>query len=294
MDRTGLFLALAAFLIWAFLPLLFKNIEQVANLEILAWRILSAMVTLIAVGLLTRSWPAIFRLIRTPRVLGILAITAALNLINWLTFIMATRSGHVLEISLGYFINPLVNVALGMVLLRERIGKMQGLAVSLAAIGVLIMAFHSGGTLWISLTLAFTFAIYGLVRKVIAVGPLEGVTIEMLLLTPIATAFLIAGATTPAAGYSAHNIVLLAFAGPLTALPLFLYAAASRRMPYSALGMIQYVGPSLQFCLAIWLGEPLRAEHFMTFAFIWVALAIFAVDGVKRVRSASAPIPLPE
>jgi chloramphenicol-sensitive protein RarD len=210
--------------------------------------------------------------------------------INWLVYIYAVVSGHVLEGSLGYYLNPLVNVLLGVAFLKERLTRLQKGAVLLAAAGVAILAVGVGSALWISLTLAGSFASYGFLRKVAPVDALEGLSVETIFLTPVALGWIL---WLQAHGKGAFLVsmrtdVLLVLGGAVTAIPLLLFTAAAKRLPYSTLGFLQYVAPSLQFLLAVAVfGEPLTGTHLVCFAMIWAALALFVWEGARTGRAAA-------
>jgi chloramphenicol-sensitive protein RarD len=288
--RTGLLLGLGAYLLWGVLPLYFKALAHVGPLEIVSHRILWSLIFLGALATLWRRWPAIRAAVTTPRVLLTLALTASLIGVNWLVYIYAVVSGHVLEGSLGYYLNPLVNVLLGVVLLKERLSRAQKGAVLLAAAGVAVLAAGAGGAIWISLTLAASFALYGFLRKVAPVDSLEGLSIETAILVPAALAWVVylQGSGGGAFRDDMLTDLLLILGGAVTAIPLLLFTAAARRLPYSTLGFLQYVAPSLQFLLAVLaFGEPLTAAHIVCFAAIWTALAIFVVEGLRAGRAAA-------
>ena len=288
--RTGLLLGLGAYLLWGVLPLYFKALAHVGPLEIVSHRILWSLIFLGALATLWRRWPAIRAAVATPRVLLTLALTASLIGVNWLVYIHAVVSGHVLEGSLGYYLNPLVNVLLGTVLLKERLSRLQKGAVLLAAAGVAVLAAGAGGAIWISLTLAASFALYGFLRKVAPVDSLEGLSIETAILVPAALAWVVylQGSGGGAFRDDPLTDLLLILGGAVTAIPLLLFTAAARRLPYSTLGVLQYVAPSLQFLLAVLaFGEPLTAAHIVCFAAIWTALAIFVVEGLRAGRAAA-------
>jgi chloramphenicol-sensitive protein RarD len=289
-TRAGFALGLSAYFVWGVLPLYFKALAAVAPTEIVAHRILWSLLFLAPLALLWRRLPAIAAVLRTPRLAMTLALTASLIGINWLVYVYAVVRGHVLEASLGYYLNPLVNVLLGVFVLKERLSAVQKAAVLLAAAGVAILALRSGGAIWISLTLAFSFAFYGFLRKVAPVDALEGLAVETIFLTPIALGWIL---WLQHAGESAFlrertTDLLLVFGGALTALPLLLFTAAAKRLPYSTLGFLQYVAPSLQFLLAILVfREPLSLAHIFCFAAIWTALALFVGEGVRLGRAAA-------
>jgi chloramphenicol-sensitive protein RarD len=290
-TRSGLLMGLGAYTLWGVLPLYFKAMADVRATEIVAHRILWSLVFLGALASLWKRWSGIRAALATPRVAFTLLVTAILIGVNWLTYIYAVMSGHVLEGSLGYYLNPLVNVLLGVFLLKEKLSLAQKGAVVLAAAGVAILAFGAGGAIWISLTLAASFAIYGFLRKVAPVESLEGLWIETMFLAPLAAGWV---AWLTRSGDSAFLVsrttdLLLILGGALTAIPLLLFTAAAKRLPYSTLGFLQYVAPSLQFLLAVLVfGEPLTAAHIVCFGAIWLALAVFVSEGVRAGRAARA------
>ena len=288
--RGGMLLGLSAYLLWGVLPLYFKAIDRVGPIEIVAHRIVWSLLFLGALAAVWKRWPTIREALRTPRLVVTLALTAVLIAANWLIYIYAVVSDHVLEGSLGYYLNPLVNVLLGVVLLKERLSRFQKLAVGLAAIGVAILAAGAGSALWISLSLAGSFALYGYLRKVAPVDSLEGLSIETILLCPFALIWLCWVQQTGDAGFLRDRAtdVLLILGGAITAIPLLLFTAAARRLPYSTLGFLQYVAPSMQFLLAVLVfGEPLTRAHSICFGLIWMALAIFVVEGIRSGSAAS-------
>lgn len=290
LDRRGLGQGLGAYLIWGVLPLYFLLLTGVTAGEIVADRVLWSLVLLIGILAVVGRFGKLVAVLRAPRTLGLLAISATLISVNWLIYIWAVQNDHVLAASLGYFLNPLVNVLLGVVVLRERLTRMQTAAVALAAIGVALLAAGAGTGLWISLSLALTFAFYGLVRKVAPVESLEGLTIETALLTPFALAYLtwLASGDALMFGDATGQTALLVLTGAVTAVPLLLFAAAARRLPYSTLGLLQYLAPTLQFLLAITVfGEAMTTVQVACFALIWSGLALYVVSSVRRPR----PVP---
>lgn len=289
--RSGLWLGLGAYAIWGFLPAYFKLLAHVDPAELVAHRILWSVIFLAALLTAWKRWPRLGGAIRSPKIVAILAATAILIGINWLVYIWAVLNGHVLEGSLGYYLNPLVNILLGVVILKERLTRPQVLAVALAGGGVAILAFGAGDGLWISLTLAFSFATYGLLRKVAPVESVEGLSIETLILTPLAFAYvmLLQSRGTSGLGMDTATTFLLILSGAVTAVPLLLFTAAAKRLPYSTLGFLQYIAPSIQFLLAVLAyGEKLTPAHMVCFGLIWTALAIFAGDGFRTSRRARA------
>lgn len=289
-SRNGVVLGLSAYLIWGFLPLFLKALSQVRPLEILSHRIVWSMLLLAGVALLAKRWAAIVAAFRTPRTLGLLLLTALLIGANWLVYVWAVAADRVLDASLGYFINPLINVLLGMLFLNERLRRNQALAVALAALGVLLLAVSQGALPWVSLVLALTFGTYGLLRKMAPVDPLSGLFVETAVLAPVALFYIasVQADGTGSFGQSVTTDLLLAFSGVITAVPLLLHAAAAKRMRYTTLGLIQYITPSILFLQAVLLfGEPLTPVHMVTFACIWTALILYASDSAASGARAS-------
>ena len=289
--RAGLLLGVGAYLLWGVLPIYFKAIGHVGAVEIVAHRIVWSLVFLAGLATLWKKWPGIRAAFGTPRVLMTLTVTAILIGANWLIWIYAVVSGHVLEGSLGYYLNPLVNVLFGVFLLKEKLTRAQIGAVFLAACGVALLAVGASGAIWISLSLALSFATYGYLRKVAPVDSIEGLTIETALLTPLAAGWILwlqsRGESAFLAGAPSTDILLF-LGGTITAVPLLLFTAAARRLPYSTLGFLQYIAPSLQFALAVLVyGERFTLAHAFCFGAIWTALAIFAFEGVRTSRSAA-------
>jgi chloramphenicol-sensitive protein RarD len=288
-TRAGLIMGLSAYSLWGVLPLYFKAMVHVPATEIVAHRILWSLIFLGALASIWRKWGTIRSALSAPKVALTLLLTAILIGVNWLVYIYAVVSGHVLEGSLGYYLNPLVNVLLGVFLLKERLSIFQKGAVALAAAGVAILAVGAGGAIWISLTLAASFALYGYLRKVAPVDSLEGLWIETLYLTPLAFGFVLWLGVEGQGQFLGERTtdILLIMGGALTAIPLLLFTAAAKRLPYSTLGFLQYLAPSLQFLLAVLVfGEPLTTAHLICFAAIWTALAIFVFEGVRGARAA--------
>ena len=282
--RSGLILGIGAYAAWGLLPLYLRLLRGVPSLEVLAHRIVWSLLLLIVIVVVTRRAGAI-RAAARGRTLALLAASATLIAINWLVYIWAVQHGHVLEASLGYFINPLVNVALGMALLGERIGRVQKAAVAVAAAGVVVMALSGGGALWISLTLALSFGTYGLIRKVAAIDSLGGLTVETALLLVPALAVIAMAQVGGQGAFGQDRTVdlLLVLAGAVTAVPLLMFAAAARRLRYATMGLLQYIAPTLQFVEAVALfHEPLRPVHLVTFALIWTGCALYAWGGWRR------------
>jgi chloramphenicol-sensitive protein RarD len=286
-TRIGLFMGLTAYAIWGVMPLYFKALASVAPTEIVAHRIIWSLLLLLLLVGIARRWAAIRVAISGAKTATILVATSALIAVNWLVYVYAVVNGHVLEASLGYFLNPLVNVLFGVVLLKERLSRGQIAAVLLAAAGVALLATKASGAIWISLALALSFSSYGFLRKVVPVEALEGLTIESLVLAlpALGWIFWLQEQGQGAFLQSRLTDLLLVFGGAVTAIPLLLFTAASKRMAYSTLGFLQYVAPSLQFLLAVFVfGERLTTAHILCFGAIWTALAIFVWEGVRLSR----------
>jgi chloramphenicol-sensitive protein RarD len=289
-GRAGLIYGLSAYIIWGFLPVFFKLLHSVSAGEIVAQRILWSLVLLAALIGFSRRLPHLRIALRNPVALRFLALSAALIATNWLVYIWAVLNDHILQASLGYFLNPLVNVALGVIFLKERLGRAQTVAVALAAAGVIALAAGAGEGLWISLTLAFSFGIYGLLRKMAPVEAIEGLSIETMILAPVALGWVLwlSVQGDVAFGADLKTSLLLVIGGVVTAVPLLLFAAAARRMPYATLGLLQYIAPTIAFLLAVFAyGEPLTTAHILCFVLIWTGLGIYtasALVGMRRVQ----------
>jgi chloramphenicol-sensitive protein RarD len=290
-SRAGLLYGLGAYLLWGGMPLYFKLLATVSPTEIVGHRIIWSLVFLAALATLWRRWPAIRAAVTTGRVLLTLMLTSVLIAVNWLVYIYAVVSGHVLAGSLGYYLNPLVNVLLGVALLNERLSRGQLFAVLLAGAGVAVLAAGAGSDLWISLTLACSFGLYGFLRKIAPVDSLEGLSVETALLAPLALGWILWLSRQGAGGlghYDTGTDALLILGGAVTAIPLLLFTAAAKRLPYSTLGFLQYLAPSMQFLLAVLVfGEALTTAHILCFGAIWSALVIFTFEGVRQGRAAA-------
>ena len=288
-GRHGILLAAGAYLGWGLLPIYWKTLQDVPATEILAHRMASSLVVVVALLAVRRSWSWTLAVLGDRRTLLTFTASALLLSLNWLLYIWAVNSGHVVESSLGYFINPLVNVVLGMIFLRERLRRGQIIAVLTAAAGVLFLTANHGRLPWIALGLALTFGFYGLLRKTATLNSLEGLALETGVLFLPALIYLVhleaAGRAT--FGHAdAGTSLLLALAGAATAVPLLLFAAGARRIPMTVLGILQYIAPTLQFLLGVFVyGESLTTERLIGFCFVWAALLIFATEGILQRRS---------
>ncbi len=281
--QTGILYALLAYVIWGLLPLYIKALHGIAPLEILLHRMVWSLVFLGAILTVRRHWSWLRTVWSDRRLLLGFVASAALLCGNWFLYIWAVSNDRVVDASLGYFINPLFSVLLGVVFLRERLRPAQWAAIALAAAGVVWLTFAAGQLPWIALALAGTFGGYGLLRKTAALGALEGLSLETLLLFPFAAAALAWLFSTGEAGFAHASLgvqLLVAMAGPVTAVPLLFFAAAARRIPLSLLGLLQYTGPTLQLLLGVWLyREPFPADKQLGYAMIWVSLALYALEG---------------
>lgn len=285
--RGGLFLGLGAFAVWGVLPLYFRWLGGLPAVEVLAHRVVWSLLLLVIVVSVLRRWPAV-RAAASARTLAMLAASATLIGVNWLVYIWSVNNHQTIAASLGYFINPLVNVSLGVAVLGERLRRLQGVAIAIAAAGVVAMAVGAIHTLWISLALAVSFGVYGLVRKVVAIDSLGGLLIETALLAPPSLIYLlmIARDGGGAFGRDAMTNGQLVLLGLVTAAPLLMFATAARRLPYSSMALLQYLTPTLQFIVAVAVfGEPLRPLHFLVFGLIWAGCAVFAWDSVRAARA---------
>ncbi len=292
-QAAGVAYALAAFLFWGGVPVYFKAVGHVPAPEVLAHRVVWSVLLLAGLVALTRHWPMILRALAERRTRLMLVLSTLVVSINWLVFIWAIAAGRVLETSLGYYINPLVNVVLGVVVLRERIGPWRSFAVGLAALGVLNLALQADGLPWVSLTLALTFGLYGLIRKMVRVEAVDGLFVETVLLLPLALAYLGYLALAGGGAFGAVGLgtdVLLLLAGAVTALPLIWFTAAARRLDYSTVGFFQYIAPSCHFLLAVFVyGEPFGEAQLATFLCIWSALAIVTARSALEARRRRGP-----
>ncbi len=290
--NIGTVYALLAFGIWGFFPLYFQLIAQVSAIEVVLQRSVWSLVFVLGILAWQGRWAWLWETLRQPRRVALFTASALLLSCNWLTYVYAVQTGQVVEGSLGYFINPLVNVLLGVVVLRERLKPVQWVAVGLAACGVLWLTWHAGRLPWIALVLAGSFGIYGLIRKTAPLGALEGLALENLLLAPIVVPALVWWTVAHHGALSQGQPALtfwLLLTGPLTALPLLCFAAAARRLPLTTLGMLQYSSPSLQLLAGVWLlHESFDMQRLLGFALIWSALLLISVDALRPHRSTLA------
>lgn len=284
----GFSAALGAFLLWGLLPIYWKSVQSVAPMEILAHRIVWSLAFIAVILTVKRRWPETFAPLRSPRNLGILVLSSLCIGINWLIYIWSVNNNHVLETSLGYYINPLVNVLLGFIFFRERLTRMQCVAITLATAGVLNSIISYGELPWISLALAVSFAFYGLLRKIAAVESLPGLFLETMVLTPLALGYILYLQSNGTSGFLAGDMsdnLLLVGAGIATATPLIGFAYGARRLQLTTLGILQYTAPSIAFLLGVFLyDEPFTPSHLITFGLIWTALAVYTTDSARTIR----------
>jgi len=287
-QRKGAIFACLAFFMWGLAPIYFKMIQHVSAFEILMHRVIWSVMFLILVVSVLNYWDKIKRILIQPKLILMLVVTSTLLGFNWGLFIWAINNNHMLDASLGYYINPLLNVLLGMVFLNERLRKLQGVAVALAFTGVLLQLISFGSFPIVAFSLATSFALYGLLRKKLQVDALPGILIEALILLPVALTYWWLMVPTETSNLPANDWLtnaLLVSAGVVTTLPLLCFTGAAKRLQYTTLGFFQYIGPSLMFILAVvFYGEVFDAERVITFACIWSALAIFSWDSYHQSR----------
>lgn len=287
-QRKGAIFACLAFFMWGLAPIYFKMIQHVSAFEILMHRVIWSVVFLIVVVSVLSYWDKIKRILIQPKLILMLVVTSTLLGFNWGLFIWAINNNHMLDASLGYYINPLLNVLLGMVFLNERLRKLQGAAVALAFTGVLLQLISFGSFPVVAFSLATSFALYGLLRKKLQVDALPGILIEALILLPVALTYWWLMVPTETSNLPVNGWLtnaLLVSAGIVTTLPLLCFTGAAKRLQYTTLGFFQYIGPSLMFILAVvFYDEVFDAERVITFACIWSALAIFSWDSYHQSR----------
>ncbi|EHH2556605.1 EamA family transporter RarD [Vibrio parahaemolyticus] len=286
--RQGVLLAVGAYTMWGIAPMYFKSIAQVSPLEILSHRVIWSFFLLAALLHFGRHWHSVYHIATDKKKIAYLLSSSVLIGGNWLIFIWAVNSNHMLDASLGYYINPLINVLLGMVFLGERLRKLQWFAVVLAGCGVLVQLIVFGSVPIVAMALAMSFGFYGLLRKKVAVDAQTGLFVETLILLPAAAVYLLFIASSPTANMIENpwqlNTLLIA-AGVVTTLPLLCFTGAATRLKLSTLGFFQYIGPSLMFLLAVLIyGETFTMDKAITFAFIWGALVVFSFDGLRNNR----------
>lgn len=281
-SRTGLFYGIAANVLWGVLPLYLNLLKGVDALQVLSHRVVWSLLVFAAILAMLGRLRSLAAAARS-RALGLLALSAVLIAVNWFVYIWSAANGHLVEASLGYFITPLVSVALGTTLLKEQLARSQAMAVGVAGIGVLILALSGGGEIWISLTLALSFGFYGMIRKMVKIDALGGLAIETTLLAPLAICILFYASSRGEAAFAQDGLTdaLLILAGPITALPLLLFAAGARRLRYTTLGLLQFIAPTLLLAEAVLLyQEPIHPIQLATFGLIWIGCGLYARGGI--------------
>jgi chloramphenicol-sensitive protein RarD len=279
--------AIASYVLWGLFPIYFKALEaEVPPVDIVAHRVIWSFLFLLIVLTVRKQWAWVVPMLRQPRVIGGFIASALLLTANWTTYIWAVNNNHILEASLGYFINPMVSVALGLMFLHERPRPLQWLVITIAFCAVLWLTWQAGHPPWIALTLAVTFGGYGLLRKTASLGALPGLALETALVLPLALAFLAYTSQQDHNTFSSASTAtkwLLVAAGPITSIPLLMFAAGARRIPLSLVGVLQYITPSLQLLFGVWLyGEQLDGNRLNGFILIWCALALYSAEGLWR------------
>lgn len=295
-TRNGLWATTLAFVIWGLFPLYWHLLKEVPSFLIIAHRIVWSAVLLVGGLGIMRGWGWLTEVWATPRRFWLLGLSSLLIALNWSLYIWAVNAGHVVETSLGYFINPLLSVLLGVVVLGERLGKLQWLAVALAALGVAWLTWQSGRPPWIAIGLSITFGLYGLLRKLVVVDAVSGLGVESLFMVAPALAYVIWAESGHGGGFISGwglgNDVLLVLAGAVSAIPLIAFAFGVRRVPLTVVGLLQYIAPTLQFLVGVLVfREAFNANQLVGFCLIWAGLVVFAVAGVRKARMARVASP---
>jgi len=293
--NKGILNGIGAYVLWGFFPIYWKFLHQVPALQVIGHRIGWSFILLIVIVLASRQWNDFRALALTPKVIGIYAIASVLLTINWLVYVWGVNSGFIVETSLGYFINPLLSVLLGVIFLRERLRPSQWIPVAIAAVGVIYLTVVYGRLPWIALTLAFSFGFYGFVKKLAPLGSLYGLTLETGIVFPVALIYLLVVEFRGTGAFlheSAWTTVLLIGAGAVTTIPLLMFASAAKQIPLSVVGLLQYIAPTIQFLIGIFIyKEAFDRSHLIGFGIVWVALIIFWVENFLAQRVPVEPIP---
>ena len=295
MDRTtqGTITSISAYLLWGFFPIYWKQLAHVPSTQIAAHRAIWCFVFLVFVVLVRRRWSEVKHTLSSFSRTRTFLFSALFLGVNWLVFIWAVNANHLVEISLGYFINPLVTVCLGVVVLKERLDRRQAVSVGLAFVGVLYLTLRYGRVPWIALVLALSFAIYGILRKTATAESMVGLSLEMGILTPLALVYLFGVGVKGSGAFLSTGItsdVLLMAAGVVTAVPLLLFAHGVRRIRYSTAGLLQYIAPTCQLILAVFLyGEPFAFANAVSFGFVWAAVVLYSISSLSSFRTRMAP-----
>lgn len=293
--NKGILSGIGAYALWGFFPIYWKYLHDVPALQVIGHRIAWSFVLLIFIILVSGQWTEFRAAVAQPKVIGIYSIAAILLSINWLVYVWGVNAGFIVETSLGYFINPLLSVLLGVLFLRERLRPTQWIPVSIAALGVIYLTAVYGRLPWIALSLAFSFGFYGLVKKLAPLGSLHGLTLETGIVFPVALIYLAilqAGGSGAFLHQSMLVDVFLIGAGVVTTIPLLMFASAARQIPLTVIGLLQYIAPTLQFLIGVFLyKEPFDQSHLIGFGIVWVALVIFWVENYWSRRVPVEPIP---
>ena len=293
-QRDGVLSALVAYLLWGVFPIYFKLVQAVPSTEVLTHRIIWAVPFGVLILHVRKQWAEVRQAFASPSTLFWLTVAALFISTNWLIYIWAVQQAEVLQASLGYYINPLMYVLVGVLFLKERLRRAQFVSVLLAAVGVSYLTIMGGQFPWVAISLALLFTLYGVIRKQVAVGAMPGLFIETLLLFPFAIAWLGWLSLSEQAEFGAGKLsmsLLLSLAGPLTVVPLLLFAIAARRLTLTVIGFMQFIAPTLQFIVGIFYGEVLTPAHIVCFACIWAAVAIFSIDAFYQQKRKPPRIP---
>ncbi len=293
--NKGILNGIAAYALWGFFPIYWKFLHQVSAFQVIGHRISWSFILLIIIILLTRQWKDFRSAALTPKIIGIYAIASVLLTINWLVYVWGVNAGFIVETSLGYFINPLLSVLLGVIFLRERLRSTQWIPVAIAAAGVIYLTVVYGRLPWIALSLAFSFGFYGFVKKLAPLGSLYGLTLETGIVFPIALIYLLVVELNGTGAFlheSTSTTTLLIGAGAVTTIPLLMFASAAKQIPLSVVGLLQYIAPTIQFLIGVFLyKEPFDQSHLIGFGIVWVALIIFWVESFLAHHVPVEPIP---
>ncbi|KQZ66903.1 MULTISPECIES: EamA family transporter RarD [unclassified Nocardioides] len=285
-SRLGFLLGVAAYGLWGAFPLYWPLLEPAGAIEILAHRVLWSMITMGVLVVLLRKGTQLVTIFRTPRTRRLLTVGAAVIAVNWATYIWGVNNGHVVEAALGYFINPLVTVLMGVLLLRETLRPLQWMATGVAAVAVVVLTIDYGRPPWVALVLAFSFGTYGLAKKQANTGAVESLTFETIVLAPVAAAYIAFLVATGNSEFGAHGVghaLLLTTTGAVTAVPLICFGAAAIRLPMVTLGLLQYLAPIIQFALGVLLfHEDMPVGRWIGFALVWLALSVFTVEAIRH------------
>ncbi len=296
-TRRGTLYGAAAYALWGMFPLYWPLLRPSGSVEVLAHRIVWSLLVVVLLAV-TRRLPQLRAAVHDRRTLARIALAAVFIAVNWGAYIYGVSNDRVVETSLGYFVNPIVTVMLGVLVLKERLRRAQWVALAIAAVAVVVLSVENGSPPWIALTLAFSFGFYGLLKKTAGVGTVEGLAIETAVLLPVAGLYLAVLSATGGSTFGAQgagHAVLLALSGIITAVPLLLFGAAATRVPLSTLGVLHYLAPTIQFVLGITLfDEPLPLVKLLGFVLVWFALALFTTDLVRSARRQSRlAVPVP-